>query len=77
MRRVIRSGWLTSGPETERFEEKFAAAVGARHAVAVNSGTAALHVALAALGIGPGDEVVVPTLSFAADAEVVVQLGAR
>ncbi len=77
VRRVLRSGWLTSGPETERFEAEFAAAVSARHAVAVNSGTAALHVALAALEIGPGDEVIVPTMSFAADAEVVIRLGAR
>lgn len=77
IRRVLRSGWLTSGPETERFEAEFAAAVSARHAVAVNSGTAALHLALAALEIGPGDEVIVPTMSFAADAEVVIRLGAR
>lgn len=61
----------------ERFEAEFAAAVGARHAVAVNSGTAALHLALAALGITAGDDVVVPTMSFAADAEVVLRLGAR
>lgn len=74
---VLRSGWLTSGPEVEHFETEFAAALGARHAVAVNSGTAALHLALAALGIGPGDEVIVPTMSFAADAEVVLRLGAR
>ncbi|MGH9489418.1 MAG: DegT/DnrJ/EryC1/StrS family aminotransferase [Terriglobales bacterium] len=74
---VLRSGWLTSGPEVERFEAEFAAAVGARHAVAVNSGTAALHLALAALGITAGDDVVVPTMSFAADAEVVLRLGAR
>lgn len=73
----MRSGWLTSGPEVERFESDFAAALGARHAIAVNSGTAALHLALAALGIGPGDEVIVPTMSFAADAEVVIRLGAR
>lgn len=74
---ALRSGWLTSGPEVERFEAEFAAAVGAHHAIAVNSGTAALHLALAALGIGPGDEVIVPTMSFAADAEVVIRLGAR
>jgi len=72
----LRSGWITTGPKVKRFEEDFAQYVGARHGVAVNSCTAALHVALAALGVGPGDEVIVPTLTFCATANVVVHLGA-
>ena len=74
---VLDSGWLTTGPETRRFEERFAATVGARHAIALNSATAALHLALEAIGVGPGDEVIVPTWTFAASAEVVAYLGAR
>src|SRR4051812_24136282 len=74
---TLRSGWLTSGPRVKAFEAAFAQAVGARHAVAVNSCTAALHLALEAVGVGRGDEVVVPTLTFTATAEVVVHLGAR
>ena len=73
---TLRSGWLTTGPKTKEFEQRFAAYVGARQAVAVNSCTAALHVALAAAGIGPGDEVIVPTLTFCATANVVIHLGA-
>ncbi len=61
----------------QRFEQEFAAYVGARHAVALNSGTAALHLALEALGVGPGDEVIVPAMTFAASAEVVFYCGAR
>ena len=57
---VLRSGWLSMGPETERFEPAFGAYVGAEHAVAVTNGTAALHLAAVALGIGPGDEVICP-----------------
>jgi perosamine synthetase len=67
----LRSGWLTSGPFVRRFESEFARYVGARHAVAVNSCTAALHLALEAVGVRRGDLVVVPTLTFAATAEVV------
>jgi dTDP-4-amino-4,6-dideoxygalactose transaminase len=74
---AMRSGWLTAGPRVKEFETRFARYVGAPNAVAVNSGTAALHLALEAAGIGAGDEVLVPTLTFAATAEVVVQLGAR
>ncbi len=74
---ALRSGWLTAGPRVKEFEERFARYTGAPHAVAVNSGTAALHLALEAAGIKAGDEVLVPTLTFAATAEVVVQLGAR
>ena len=72
----LRSGWVTTGPKVKRFEQDFAAYTGARHAIAVNSCTAALHTSLAALDIGPGDEVIVPTLTFCATANVVVHLGA-
>jgi dTDP-4-amino-4,6-dideoxygalactose transaminase len=74
---TLRSGWLTTGPKVKTFEEDFRKYIGTRHAVAVNSGTAALHLALEAIGIGPGDEVIVPTMTFTATAEVVVYLGAR
>src|SRR5215813_9643849 len=73
---TLRSGWLTSGPRVKRFEQEFAAAVGAAHAVAVNSGTAALHLAVEALGLQPGEAVLVPTMTFAATAEIVRYLGA-
>ena len=68
---ALRSGWLTTGPRVKRFEEEFAAAVGAPHAVAMNSCTAALHLAVHALGLQSGDGVLVPTMTFAATAEVV------
>jgi perosamine synthetase len=74
---VLRSGWLTSGPVVKNFEQAFADAVNSRHAIAVNSCTAALHLALDAVGIGPGDEVVVPAMTFAATAEVVIHRGAN
>lgn len=73
---VYRSGWLTMGPRTQAFEAAFAQAVGSTHAVAVSSGTAALHLALLATGIGPGDEVLIPGLSFVAAANVVRACGA-
>ena len=73
----LRSGWITTGPKVKRFEDEFAQYIGCRHAIAVNSCTAALHVALTALGIGPDDEVIVPTLTFCSTANVVVHLGAR
>ena len=73
---VLRSGWLTSGEECRRFEEELALSVGARHAVALNSCTAALHLALEATGLRRGDVVLVPTLTFAATAEVVAYFGA-
>ncbi|MCL4465761.1 MAG: DegT/DnrJ/EryC1/StrS family aminotransferase [Chloroflexi bacterium] len=73
---VLRSGWLGLGPKTAEFERGFAAAFSAPHAVALNSGTAALHLALKVLGIGPGDEVLVPALTFASTAEVVLYVGA-
>ncbi|MPZ57888.1 MAG: aminotransferase class I/II-fold pyridoxal phosphate-dependent enzyme [Rhizobiales bacterium] len=74
---TLRSGWLTTGPKTKVFEEAFAQAVGARHALAVNSGTAALHLALEALGVEADDLVLVPTWTFTATAEVVRYLGAH
>jgi perosamine synthetase len=72
---VLKSDWLTTGPRVAEFEQAFARTVGACEAVAVNSGTAALHAAMHALGIGPGDEVVVPCLTFAATANAVVYVG--
>ena len=74
---VLDSGWLTTGPLSKAFEERFAETVGSRHAVALNSATAALHLALEAMGVGPDDEVIVPTWTFAASAEVVAYRGAR
>lgn len=73
--RVLRSDWLTSGPLVTEFEAAFAGLTGAAHAVAVSNGTAALHAAMFALGIGPGDEVIVPPMTFAASANAVVYQG--
>ena len=75
--RVLDSGMLAQGPEVAQFESEFAAHVDGRPCVAVNSGTSALLLALVALGIGPGDEVVVPSFSFAATANAVALTGAR
>jgi dTDP-4-amino-4,6-dideoxygalactose transaminase len=74
---VIRSGWLTMGARTFEFERQFASYVGAPYAIAVSSCTAALHLCLEAIGLKPGDEVLVPTTTFTATAEVVTYLGAR
>jgi len=74
---TLRSGWITTGPKVRRFETQFSDYVNASHAIAVNSCTAGLHIALTALGIGPGDEVIIPSLTFCATANVVVHLGAR
>ena len=74
--RVLRSGMLAQGPEVKAFEEEFSRHVGGRHCVAVNSGTSALHMAFIAAGIGPGDEVIVPSFSFAATANSVALTGA-
>jgi perosamine synthetase len=74
---VIRSGWVTMGPKTIEFENAFANYLGAGDAVAVSSGTAALHLALDAIGLRPGDEVLVPTTTFTATAEVVTYLRGR
>ena len=73
---AIRSGWVTTGPRTARFEREFKAFVGARHALAVNSCTGGLHLALEALGIGPGDEVITTPLTFCATVNVILQVGA-
>ncbi len=74
---TLRSGWLTTGPKTKRFEREFARRVDAPYAVAVNSATAAMHLALDAIGLQPGDEVIVPVYTFTASAEVVVYFRAR
>lgn len=76
IQQVLESGWLTTASFAHEFEKRFATAVGAPYACAVNSCTAALHLAMEALGIGPGDEVLVPTMTFTASAEVVRYLGA-
>jgi dTDP-4-amino-4,6-dideoxygalactose transaminase len=74
---AVASGWVAQGPRVRDFEEAFAAAIGIPHAVAVSSCTAALHLALIAAGIGPGDEVIVPSLSFIATANAVRYVGAQ
>jgi dTDP-4-amino-4,6-dideoxygalactose transaminase len=74
---ALRSGWLTYGPRTQALEQEFAALAGAEHAVAVTSCTAAMHLALLAAGIGPGDEVITTPITFAATANVIVHAGAR
>ena len=74
--RVLRSGMLAQGPEVAAFETDYSAVVAGRHCIALNSGTSALHMSLLALGIGPGDEVIVPSFSFAATANSVSLTGA-
>jgi len=74
---TLRSGWLTTGPRVRSFEAAFATYIGVRHAIAVNSGTAALHLALDAIGLEMDQEVIVPTLTFTATAEVVTYFRAR
>jgi perosamine synthetase len=74
---TLKSGWLTTGQKTKRFEADFTQYIGCQHAVAVNSGTAALHLALDAVGIQEGDEVIVPTMTFTATAEVVLYFKAK
>ncbi len=74
--RVLRSGWVSQGPRVAEFERQFAKYVGAAHAVAVSSCTTALHLALVAAGIKPGDEVLCPSLSFIATANAIVHAGA-
>lgn len=73
---VLRGAWLTTGPNVELFEKSVAHAAGARHAVAVSNGTAALHCTMHALGVGPGDEVIVPAITFVATANAAVFEGA-
>jgi len=74
---TLRSGWITMGPKTREFELAFAGAIGARHAIAVSSCTAALHLGLDALGLGPGDEVITSTFTFTATVATIVHVGAR
>jgi perosamine synthetase len=74
---TLRSGWLTTGPKTQKFEAEFAHYLRQKHAVAVNSCTAALHLALEAIGLQAGETVIVPTMTFAATAEVVRYFNAR
>jgi dTDP-4-amino-4,6-dideoxygalactose transaminase len=76
VRRVLESGWVSMGPETELFESEFAEHVGSAHAVAVSSGTTALHLALLAVGINPGDEIILPSLTFVATANSILYVGA-
>jgi len=73
---TLRSGWIGTGPKVARFEEEFATYIGTPHAVALGSCTAALHLALVTLGLKPGEEVIVPAMTFAATANVVVHAGA-
>src|SRR5512137_1992051 len=74
---VVRSRWLTMGQVTQEFESEFAQFVGAKHALAVSNATVALHLSCLALGIGPGDEVIVPALTFVATANAVLYTGAE
>jgi dTDP-4-amino-4,6-dideoxygalactose transaminase len=74
---ALRSGWLTMGPRTEAFEQSFADHLGARHTVAVSNGTAALHLAYLAADVGPGDEVIVPAITFVATANAVRYCGGK
>ena len=77
IKEALESGWVTTGPKVRQFESEFAAIVGARHAVAVNSCTAAMHLALEAIGLQQGDEVITTPYTFAATAEVIRYFGAR
>src|SRR5271165_1680124 len=74
---TLKGGWLTTGPRTKQFESEFGDYLHHKHAIAVNSCTAALHLALEAIGLKTGQAVVVPTMTFAATAEVVRYFGAR
>lgn len=74
---VLRSGWLVIGPKTREFEERFASYAGAPHVVATNSCTSSMHLALLALGIGPGDEVITTPLSYVATSNAILHCGAR
>jgi dTDP-4-amino-4,6-dideoxygalactose transaminase len=74
---VLKSKWLSMGSVTQEFEQKFSEYLGVQHSLAVSNGTAALHIAMRALGIGPGDEVIVPSLTFVASVNVVLYVGAK
>ena len=76
MARVVRSGWITQGPEVEQFEKEFATFVGAPHAVATSSATTGLSLALELIGVGTGDEVIVPSFTFIASVNVIIHTGA-
>ncbi len=73
---TLRSGWLTTGPRAARFEKEFGDYTGAPHALAVNSATAGLHLALAGLNIGPGDEVITTPMTFCATVQAILHVGA-
>ena len=73
---TLRSGWVTTGPRTAQFEHEFREYIGCRRSLAVNSATAGMHLALAALGIGPGDEVITTPLTFCATVNVILHVGA-
>src|SRR5579859_4123397 len=73
---VVRSRWLIFGPRVEEFEQRFARTMGAKHAIAVNSGSSALLVAMAAIGVGPGDEIIAPDMTFVSTASAALFLGA-
>src|SRR5512135_3278073 len=73
----LRSGWLTMGPKTIRFEEEFKEYIGSKNAVSMNSCTAGLHLALKAIDLKRGDEVIIPAITFTATAEVITYFGAR
>jgi perosamine synthetase len=73
---VVRSGWVIFGPKVEEFEQRFATMLGAKHGIAVNSGSAALLVAMAALGVGPGHEIIAPDMTFVSTASAAIFLGA-
>ncbi|MBF7980424.1 MULTISPECIES: UDP-4-amino-4-deoxy-L-arabinose aminotransferase [Rahnella] len=74
---VLRSGWITTGPQTHQLEQDFSAAFGCKHAIAVSSATGGMHVALMALGIGPGDEVITPSQTWVSTLNMIVLLGAE
>ncbi len=74
---TVANGWLTTGPAVREFEKAFTRVLGVKHAVALNSCTAGLHLGLLALGVGPGDEVIMPSLSFVAGANCTIQIGAN
>ena len=74
---TLREGWITTGPKVKRFEEEFAAYLGSDAVLALNSGTAALHVGLATLGIGSGDAVITTPMTFCSSVHVIEQVGAK
>lgn len=74
---VLRSGWITTGPKNQELEQQFAALTGAKHAISVSSATGGMHVTLMALGIGAGDEVITPSLTWVSTLNMIVLLGAH